>query len=269
MRQLFNDTAAHEHFEREGYVVLPFLGDELRTKMRAIHDAQFEAPEKRFATTFRSQDLDRKARVDEAIRKELEDVVRDVLKDCRLIFGNFAVKTQGERGRILPHQDWAIVDESSHVSIGVWSPLEDVNEENGMLCVMRQSHLHVHAFRGGASKELPDYIDVYPELLPPELVARYHVPLPMKAGMALFYDHRMVHYSPPNMSEGTRVAVLLGIVPAEAPLRHYYRTPAGEVEVFAIPDDYFAHCVYRERPDAPMLGTVPYECRCTYPDTGA
>jgi ectoine hydroxylase-related dioxygenase (phytanoyl-CoA dioxygenase family) len=205
--------------------------------------------------------------VDREVRAELDDLMRGVLVDCRFLYGNFAVKNTGERSRILPHQDWAIVDEERHVSVGVWSPLDDVDEKNGMLCVMRKSHLHVHAFRGGAPKELPDYIAVYPELLPEPLLARYHVPLRLKAGEAIFYDHRTVHYSPPNMTDEVRVAVLLGLVPREVPLVHYYRNGEREIALYAIPDDYFARVVYHERPDGPKLRDVAYECYTSYPES--
>lgn len=267
MRQLFHDPAAHEHFVREGYVVVPFLDAALIGRMRQIWADHDPALQTGFRTTMRSDALDQRQQVDREVRAALDETARKVLVDCRFLYGNFAVKKPGPRGEIYPHQDWAIVDERKCVSIGMWCPLDDVDETNGMLCVMRQSHVHVHAFRGGAPPSLPDYISVYPDLLPKDLVARYHVPLPLKAGQALVYDHRTVHYSAPNQRDETRVAVLLGFVPKEAQLLHYYQVAEKDIAIHEIPDDFFAHVLYHAQPDTPRIGTAPYECFVTYPET--
>ena len=266
MRQLFRDPAAHEHFIREGYVVVPLLDAALIERMREIWSEHDPAIEAGFRTTMRSNELERRQRVDHEVRAALDTTIHNIFLDCRFLYGNFAVKKPGPRGEIFPHQDWAIVDERKTLSIGLWCPLEDVDETNGMLCVMRRSHLHVHAFRGGAPESLPDYISVYPGLLPKELVARHHVPLPLWAGQALVYDHRTVHYSAPNQRATTRVSVLLGCVPQEAQLLHYYQVAPREIAIHEIPDDFFAHVLYHAQPETPRIGTAPYECFCTYPE---
>lgn len=266
MRQLFHDRAAHDHFMREGYVVVPLLDATLIAQMRRIWSEHDPALATGFRTTMRSGELDLRQRVDREVRAALGDTIARVFLDCRFLYGNFAVKKPGPEGEIYPHQDWAIVDERKTLSLGLWCPLDDVDETNGMLCVMRQSHLHVHAFRGGAPESLPDYISVYPDLLPKDLVARYHVPLPLQAGQALVYDHRMVHYSAPNQREATRVSVLLGCVPQEAQLLHYYQVAPQEIAIHEIPDDFFANVLYHARPETPRIGTAPYECFCTYPE---
>ena len=45
--------------------------------------------------------------------------------------------------------------------------------------------------------------------------------LNMKAGEALFYDHALIHGSPPNHTDTIRVGIVMGMMPANASMRLY------------------------------------------------
>jgi hypothetical protein len=76
-------------------------------------------------------------------------------------------------------------------------------------------------------------------------------------------------YSAPNQREETRVAVLLGFVPREAQLLHYYQVAEKDIAIHEIPDDFFANVLYHGQPETPRIGTAPYECYTTYPEAVA
>jgi hypothetical protein len=63
----------------------------------------------------------------------------------------------------------------------------------------------------------------------------------MKAGQALVFNNKTLHASPPNVSEGVRLAVGFGVTQANAPMRHYYLKPGTDAKKlleYEI-DDYF------------------------------
>ena len=98
------------------------------------------------------------------------------------------------------HQDQGVVTEEADQSdiLTVWLPVLDAPEEKGCLAVVPGSHK-----RGLISHCTPTaqlkHVYLRDELLGPD-----RVPVPMKAGDALFMDKMTMHGSLPNLSDGIR-----------------------------------------------------------------
>jgi hypothetical protein len=116
-------------------------------------------------------------------------------------------------------------------------PLVDVNEENGALGVIKGSHKLFDHYRSSPSPQskspLTDHIFT---LFP------YVDVIEMKAGEVLVFDNRLIHASPPNLSDRPRIAVGIGVTQKEAQLVHYYQNPVSEpaqLDAFEITKEFF------------------------------
>ena len=116
-------------------------------------------------------------------------------------------------GAVPWHQDksyWP--DANANPVITVWLPLVDANLENGCLHIMPRTHRqkvlswHKESYTGTG------YTEVDFDHLGPEHAA---VPLPIKAGGAIFFNDRCIHMSTPNRSNQVRWSLDLRYQPTD------------------------------------------------------
>jgi hypothetical protein len=121
------------------------------------------------------------------------------------------------------HQHSSLVDESRYRSVATWLPLADTSIESGTLYVITGSHAfsdHVRSYN--------DFRRGF-ENVSRRIIERYSTPVLLKAGQAIIFDDRLVHWSPRNRSTGIRTALQLELIPNEAELTVYYRTNEHEL----------------------------------------
>lgn len=267
MRNLFHDPENQEAFDREGFVVFesflsPSVVESLHETYRRFSE---EVEEKSFHATCYSEDPEHRRAIRsalcEAIREPMETVLDDVVPGT----GDFVVK-EPLGGQMPLHQDWSIVDEREFRSVTLWCPLSDVDEGNGMLWVLRRSHENIVAWRGEAAPGLPHFFPVFEESISPEIREKYGVALPMKAGDAVFYDARTVHYSHPNHSAEVRVAFNVSLIPAETKPVHSYRTSNDTIELLEIEESFFTEHKMGASPDGIKIDEVPFLFEILYPE---
>lgn len=107
------------------------------------------------------------------------------------------------------HQDQGVGREEADNSeiLTVWVAITDATEENGCLCVIPRSH------RGGLVTHCPgDGVTIPESLLEPDIV-----PVPVKAGGALFMHRHTKHASLDNLSSGIRWSFDLRYQPTGQP----------------------------------------------------
>ena len=217
IKKSFNNQALQDEFEQKGFVKLPLLeASDLEKLMDAYN--QFPAPdlETTFYTTHWSFDNQHRLDIDKAIRPVLHNRVLPYLQGYKACAGIFLVKRPGDDGEFHVHQDWTLVEETIYRGITVWVALCDTDVENGCLHVVPGSHLYCNNIRG-ANIEPPIH------QIKPMIESEFCVPVPMKAGEAIFFDHRLLHYSPANQSAATRISVGLVVIPEETTFIHYHR----------------------------------------------
>jgi ectoine hydroxylase-related dioxygenase (phytanoyl-CoA dioxygenase family) len=157
-----------------------------------------------------------------------------ILDQYRPLVSNFTVKEPGADSFFDFHLDWNMVDEAQYRSVTIWCPLTDTNAENGNLWILEASHTLGNSYRCGPGLEL-----FFEE---PDAVQRKKFikkALPMKAGQAIIYDHKLFHGSPPNMSREVRIAINQAMCPKEAPAMHYATVGGGDIMAFEVDDDFF------------------------------
>ena len=223
MRCRFRDPVVQARFEADGFVVLTLLSPEDVARLSEAYEhiaADRPAP---FAATLTGRTFVENEAVAARISAVVEPRLETVLADWSVIGSTYLVKAQHPDGALALHQDWSSVDERRSASLNVWCPLADVPADGGALDVVAGSHLWFTAHRA------PLIPSVQVELTAEVLAAA--TTLPVVAGEAVFYDHRLFHGSRASTRPGTRVVAQLGVVPEDEPLVMCFPTDEGSVEL--------------------------------------
>ena len=223
---VFKSIELEKKFQREGYVVIPFLEahklEEIQYFLKDAYKVEFSG----FHSTHFLKDQELKEKVHRTLASIFKEPIQEYLKDYTPLFGNFMVKSQGEKSYMPLHADWTYVDEEHHQSLGIWCPLVDTDEVNGMLGVVPYSHLMRTNKRG---PQIPSPFTDFNQYI----IDNYGKLLKVNAGEAVIYDHRTLHFSPSNLSTSVRIAINLVATPVNATLYHYASFgKSDEIECF-------------------------------------
>jgi len=247
MRKVLRDNLLNEQFEKEGFVIIPFLNqvevaelkqlyfDTLPNSGGNIQSDDIGAKESiSYDFTFIDKNIDYKRQVYDIITKRFKNQVQEYLEDYKPIIANF-IRKKPKDGEVPLHQNWAFVDERKTTSVSIWCPLVDSNEENGTLQVVPGSHKRFGEFRGPMVPwELNSIKD--------DIIKNHLKPMNLKAGEAVILDDSIVHYSALNLTDDLRLAIQLILIPQEETSIHYHldaeRNPY-KIEVLEVDVDFY------------------------------
>ena len=237
MDPLFRSDRLHQEVDQDGVVTKPFLNPDELLAIRAFYNTISpggEVPQLRdgIHMTIWCADLDYKTHVRDELQRLLRPAAERMFHDCRLVTPVFIVKVPGEQTTFPIHQDWSVVDETRHTALNLWVPLQDVGAHNGGLWAVPGSHRLPNNVRG------PGFL--FPNLRGVEAPLRGRMrQVGGKAGTATIFYHRVIHGSPPNLSESPRVALACSILPREVPLHIYFQRDAtSPLQVYHPSDDF-------------------------------
>lgn len=232
--KIFRDNTLNKQFLKQGYVVVSLLSNEKVEAVKDFYKSNRPAQAAGFHTTHFFSDVDYKEKVQETIENACSGKLQELLIDYKALFSNFMVKEPGENSRMPLHADWTYVDESNFISLGVWCTLVDTNKENGMLGVVPYSHNLKANFRG---PQIPTPFHDFNEYV----IKNYGKLLPMQAGEAVIYNHKLLHFSPANQSNEVRLAFNSVWVPKETQVVHYTMLN-NEIRKYKVNDKRFFIC---------------------------
>lgn len=219
-----------------GYVVVPVLGaDEVRT-LRVAHAAVAEEP-----TAAAGDAVIDYTRPDRAAMGRVAGLVGSIVwprltgafDRYEPAFATFVVKPADPRSAMFLHEDRTWVDEPGVVTCTAWIPLVDTSPalDNGPLHVVPRSHRIPVGLSGTGT---PRWCEHYEPFL------RAHaVGLEVRAGEAVIYDSRLLHFSPANRRPGPRPAVVVTAVPTGSDLVHVVATDRRHRSVYAVDRRFF------------------------------
>ena len=234
VKPILSDPQKNKSLIEFGYVVVNnFLTDGEITKLLNFYQKSPVRTNQTFHTTHFSKDVSYKNEVNECIILNVERSIEEHFIDYNAVFANFMIKEAGGNNPMPLHADWTYVDEDSSSSYAIWIPLVDTNINNGCIGVIPYSQHLSHNVRG-------------PRILQWEhpandiLIGGMGRLLPMKKGQALIYNHRTLHYSPPNNSGRVRPAINISLVPEGEQIVHYtIPEEKNEILKFLVDDPLF------------------------------
>ncbi len=234
-RMLKNDALDRQMVE-DGYIVLPFLDKAEVQEFRTLYSKWHPNPPEAFYKSYFDPRIEYKEEVENMVIRCFEEKMGSYFYNYHAFGGLFVVKPPTQEGHLPIHQDWSFVDETKYWSINMWCPLEDVNDANGNLVLLKGSHRFMETVRGSNTPDV--YRDHW------KLIEQNTMSIPMKAGEAIFFFHGLLHGSTHNTSEEERRCLGLTLTPKEAPLYFYYLTKMDEgnrLERFQTDPEFYIH----------------------------
>jgi len=208
----------------QGYCVLPVME---HAGLNALLEFYFkhlhgQVGQDGFYRSISDADRSRTALLNSKIKGLLMPHLRQFFSDIRPIVGSYMVKPPGAEA-MAAHQDWTFVDnEPDFESYTCWMPLVDTDSENGMLGVVPGSHSE---YLGPRASPSPQFPRGFPETDETYSRLRY---LPLRAGEAVVFNHRVVHASLPNTSGQDRPALILAFTSGNSTLIHLTLSATGD-----------------------------------------
>lgn len=234
MKILENDIL-NKTLSKKGFVVLDPLAKDVVEQLRSYYTSLQSPIKKGFHPSLMWDNPVQKKEINQNIRTLIEEWVSTHFCNHRILYCNFMVKEPGEESRMQLHQDWSYVDEKNDQSFAIWFPLQDLNDQNGPLSMIPYSHLFQNHNRGPGVhcpfQKHEEYI-----------ISEFGIPLFLKEGQPVVWEHHLLHYSPPNYSEQSRLAVTAIIVPKDKNIYHYYQSNGNtEIHQYQVENDFYFH----------------------------
>ncbi|MCC6448767.1 MAG: phytanoyl-CoA dioxygenase family protein, partial [Chitinophagaceae bacterium] len=160
MRQVLKDRQQEIQFQKDGYIIVPFLNE---SEVQSLRKQYFDTIAQSggliqsedagindvitYDFTFIDKNIEYKRLVFNVITNVFAPHVAHYLDAYKPIIANF-IRKKTNAGEVPLHQNWAFVDEKKCTAVSIWCPLVDSNEENGTLQVVPGSHKRFGEVRG-------------------------------------------------------------------------------------------------------------------------
>ncbi len=203
---------------------------------------------------------DYRKNVDKKIKEVCAQIAEDMMNGYCVLYTNFMVKETGAEGDFPVHQDWTYVDETEYSSYAFWIPLQTVNAQNGALHIVKKSHRFNTGLRG-------PYVHEPFQHLSNTIREKYAEPIVLKAGEVLIWDHRLIHFSLPNLSGASRIAFTLIMIPKNTEVFHCIAKQDVDfdlVEQFAVDSEFYLNYQIGKRPEGISPKKVTRQARVIY-----
>lgn len=247
----FTDNALGKEIQKYGFAVIPFAStSDLNSIRKEYESLPLNRGKGTQVTMFNPSEQYRK-KVDASIKFIFGKKACDILQNYRVLYTNFMIKEPGAEGHFPVHQDWTYVDERFFSSYAIWVPMQDVNDKNGALHVVQYSHRLNTGLRGPGVFEPVQHLSE-------EIKSKYSKVVNLKAGEALIWDHRLIHFSLPNFSSQARLAFTLIMVPCGAEVIHCIAKQHDrfdDIDVYSVNEEFYM----KYQIGIPPLGVMPRE----------
>lgn len=210
---IFSNETQNSFFTKNGYLVVDFYSSEKVDELKNEFNRLNLTISSDYAATIDS-DTKSKIEINGLLERFFEPLINQVLFNYTFLFGAFTIKQVGDKSVKPSHQDWSFVDEDQFSGIGVWCPLNNVNELNGCLGVIPGSHRYIKNYRGTQTRTEFEPVASYAE----KNLFKF---LEMKKGQVLFFDNRILHYSKANHSSEVRLVAGCATAPKQAKIYHF------------------------------------------------
>jgi Phytanoyl-CoA dioxygenase (PhyH) len=224
-----------------GFLIVDLLKEQDIAYLNQLCDRYLLSAQTDFVSSSHLLDISDSDFINSELHRIVLPVFSKIFPELQLLGGTLATKVTGN-AVLSAHQDWSIVDESRFRSYNLWIPLVDTNRENGTLGMVPGSHRWTTSVRG---LNIPNPFEKFTG----QITSIGHEP-DLKAGQAILYDHRLVHYSRPNQTSRRRNTAIIGVKDKQAELRVSFCLDGKAVQTYAVDETAF----YRFDPEAVRAG---------------
>ena len=219
MQKILTDEKLNQLMDTEGYLVLKLKQPNLSASICQVFekyksDCHFSSG---FHSTHFSNNVQYKKEVFNLALKIFDENFKALFNGYKVLFSNLMVKLPSTSNIVPVHADWVYLDEKRHTAISLWIPVVNTSNRNDVLGVIPKSHLIYDEFRG---PNIISPLRKYDEII----MNHYGKSLPISPSEAIVYNLKLQHYSRPNTSNDTRIAINITIIPQDAEVIHYFQS---------------------------------------------
>ncbi len=227
MQRVFADNQLQDSFEENGFVIVDFYNSDQIEELNLLYKNLHPQDEKGFFPSTFSQDKNYRIQADQRIREIASERMNEIFVDFQEVCGSFIVKSPDPQSGMCVHQDMSLVDESKYTGINIWSPLIDLSVLNGTIFILPKSHRFFPTYRGSSIPEF--FAPVMDEIID------FLKPVIIPAGKAVIFDQSIIHFSPPNYSDQTRIVTNIFITNKNAAFTTYFwdKSKSSTIEKFS------------------------------------
>jgi ectoine hydroxylase-related dioxygenase (phytanoyl-CoA dioxygenase family) len=220
---IFIDNKIEHNLFESGYAILNILkSDEVKHLLLNIKSLFSQNQNFSNYSSIRSSDLNFKKKVNSIISSAINKKIDSHFKNhIKIDTGAILVKGANQPDLIIePHMDPSLVCENQTNTYNLWIPLTDVNIENGCLHVYKYFNRVKNKFKkrpyNSDSINIINYINID--------FWNNSVPIQLKAGQALLFNHKLPHASLGNKTKEDRIAISIAIVPNNSKKYLFYQS---------------------------------------------
>ena len=222
-RRTLLDDVAEAELERQGYTVVPFIPPSVAAHILEVYGSVGPAPDDPRSGFFAgnsSSSVAWKEEVASLVGPLVAGRLPEIFEDYHMYHLTFLVKWPGPDGALQAHQDPSMVEREGQMrGVTLWCPLSPSPDgDDGALHVVPGSHRLSYGgwYRGRGE------VDSGLDAVAPAVYTGLGRRLAVAAGQSIVFDHRLVHFSPPNLTERPRVVLALALRPDEG-AQHSHR----------------------------------------------
>jgi hypothetical protein len=264
--RILKDPILQERFEADGFVRLPLLGSAEIAALTDYYMRHTGGDVKNsvygmWVSLHDRDDIDFKRQTMDEIRRVTLPRLNQFFIDCKPHLGSYLVKVPNPRSFTFPHQDWTFVDNhrmQDFCSLTVWITLRDVSIDGGTLGFVKGSPKFFDHVIGSPSPAIKTATQGHEPML-----FEYLTYESVRAGDALAFNNRTIHAAMPNTTDQQRIALGIGMTPAQADLYHYFLKPGTSDRLLKlkVEDEFFVRYSNQGLFDLYQQGQMPGYCR--------
>jgi len=211
---IFRDKCLDGIFSEQGFVTVSLLEPaevaEIREQVDAIVERRSSVDDRLSGPASDKNFVwyggpEYRRRIEELARAILAERLAAIVLNYRFLTGAVIVKRAGADA--LPiHRDWTMTADPRQTTLNCWCALADVDERNGALALLPGSHEVLAGNIEGAG--IPPFFGAYGEGLKGLSQTIF-----LRAGEAVIFDYRMLHWSHANRSTQPRPAIAGAFAP--------------------------------------------------------
>lgn len=214
----------------DGFVIIDLLDNNEVTILNALSEKYLSSNQQNFIASSHILSIYDSKKINEILHQIIAPKIAHLFPTLTLLGGTLATKKRGN-SILKAHNDWSIVDETKYNSYNLWIPLINTSKTNGTLGMIVGSHLWKHNVRGlnipnEFESQTNDFLNIGYE---PAL----------KAGQAILYNHKLIHYSRPNTTDTPRNVAIIGMKDKEADLLVSFSIDNKTIETYAVSQEDF------------------------------
>ena len=229
-KKIFIDDGLQNQFLQKGFCKIAFNYPDTTRKLIELFNKYWDNLPSTFAVSHFNPNFDSNKKISNEILDAVSLEFELLLKDFKTIIGHFISKPPNYHQLVELHRDWSYVEESKHLAIQLWIPLQNTDKKNGCLFVVPESQkdLNLRSVTYGI------------DLKPFESFSDRIIPIEVNIGEAICYHPGLLHGSFTNNTNSSRKAVLISLTHHDAPILYFNKPKSGITpEIEEISPDFF------------------------------